>query len=144
SNNCGRNAFHDQARSNPRCTLDRRGWRHACHTRCPQTTVLTERISCIFPHVLLRLCLTSLLLFYYPIIPVMHFACATCLQTWPSWRSRDQHMATKSHRAPEFECDTYERYCTSQQAINQHMTALNHWADSSSEEPELLQLRLLL
>ncbi|KAI3558868.1 hypothetical protein CTAM01_16572 [Colletotrichum tamarilloi] len=66
----------------------------------------------------------------------MNFACVTCLQTWPSWRSRDQHVAAKSHLAPEFECDTCDRYCNNQRAIEQHMTALNHWADSSSDEPE--------
>ncbi|KAK1722919.1 uncharacterized protein BDZ83DRAFT_721024 [Colletotrichum acutatum] len=66
----------------------------------------------------------------------MNFACVTCLQTWPSCRSRDQHVAAKSHLAPEFECDTCDRYCNNQRAIEQHMAALNHWADSSSDEPE--------
>ncbi|KAK1657141.1 hypothetical protein BDP55DRAFT_37974 [Colletotrichum godetiae] len=66
----------------------------------------------------------------------MNFTCVTRLQTWPSWMSRDQHVAAKSHQAPEFECDTCDRYCNSRQAIEQHMAALDHWADSSSDELE--------
>ncbi|KAF4894952.1 Zinc finger protein 26 [Colletotrichum fructicola] len=62
----------------------------------------------------------------------MSFACGTCWQTWPTWRSRDQHVAAKFHQAPDFECDTCDRYFGSSTAVEQHMNALDHWAESSS------------
>ncbi|KAF7538398.1 hypothetical protein G7054_g2979 [Neopestalotiopsis clavispora] len=66
----------------------------------------------------------------------MAFACGTCWQTWPSWESRDQHVAAKFHEVPEFECETCHRYFGSEHAMEQHMDALGHWADSCSDEPE--------
>ncbi|KAK6222661.1 hypothetical protein LQW54_000842 [Pestalotiopsis sp. IQ-011] len=64
----------------------------------------------------------------------MEFACGTCWRTWPSWRSRDQHVAAKYHKVPDFECDTCNRYFGSQRAVEQHMDAVGHWRDSSDDE----------
>lgn len=64
----------------------------------------------------------------------MDFACGTCWRTWPSWRSRDQHVAAKYHKVPDFECDTCNRYFGSQRAVEQHMDAVGHWRDSSDEQ----------
>ncbi|KAK1659882.1 hypothetical protein BDP55DRAFT_328868 [Colletotrichum godetiae] len=105
----GRNAFYEQTRSDLRRTLDWSGPRHACHTRCPLNIVPTECISCIFPHVLLTIIWTTITPVppsYNHTIPAMNLACITCLQTWPSWMSRDEHVAAKSHQAPKFGCDT--------------------------------------
>lgn len=63
---------------------------------------------------------------------IMSFACGTCWQTWPTWRSRDQHVAAKFHKAPDFECNSCDRYFGSHTAVQQHMNALDHWAESSS------------
>ncbi|OHW96406.1 zinc finger protein [Colletotrichum incanum] len=65
----------------------------------------------------------------------MAFACGTCWQTWPMSASRDQHVAAKFHQVPDFECESCERYFNSQKAVEQHMDALDHWADSASDEP---------
>lgn len=50
-------------------------------------------------------------------------------------------MNAVGHCPPDFECDTCDRYFGSEQAVNQHMNAMEHWAESSefseSEEPEL-------
>ncbi|PTD08961.1 hypothetical protein HYE67_005030 [Fusarium culmorum] len=48
----------------------------------------------------------------------MDFACAT------------------SHEVPDFECETCDRYFNDKHAVEQHMSALNHWADSPSEESD--------
>ncbi|KAL0929921.1 zinc finger protein [Colletotrichum truncatum] len=66
----------------------------------------------------------------------MAFTCGTCWQTWPTWRSRDQHVAAKFHEVPDFECDSCDRYFQSQQAVEQHMNALDHWAESASDEAD--------
>ncbi|ETS86525.1 hypothetical protein PFICI_00353 [Pestalotiopsis fici W106-1] len=65
----------------------------------------------------------------------MAFACGTCWRTWPSWRSRDQHVADTFHEVPDFECETCHRYFRSQRAVEQHMNDLGHWMESS-DEPE--------
>ncbi|KAM0188049.1 hypothetical protein ACHAPI_010826 [Fusarium lateritium] len=68
----------------------------------------------------------------------MAFACGTCWKTWPTWRSRNQHVASTSHEVPEFECETCDRYFYSKIAVEQHMGDLGHWIASesdSSEEP---------
>ncbi|KAH7231709.1 uncharacterized protein BKA55DRAFT_524042, partial [Fusarium redolens] len=64
------------------------------------------------------------------------FACGTCWKTWPTWRSRDQHVADTSHEVPDFECETCDRYFNSQRAVEQHMSDLNHWAASASDSTE--------
>ncbi|KAF6796953.1 zinc finger protein [Colletotrichum sojae] len=67
----------------------------------------------------------------------MAFACGTCWRTWPTDRSREQHVAATFHKVPDFECDSCDRYFNSQQAVDQYMTALDHWADSVElDEPE--------
>lgn len=66
----------------------------------------------------------------------MEFACGTCWKTWSSWRSRDQHVSDTSHEVPDFECETCDRYFNDKHAVEQHMSALNHWADSPSEESD--------
>ncbi|KAI8710587.1 Zinc finger, double-stranded RNA binding protein [Fusarium sp. LHS14.1] len=65
------------------------------------------------------------------------FTCGTCRRQFPvGWQSRQQHMKATGHEAPDFECDTCDRFFRSQKAVNQHMTDLKHWAESSeSEEP---------
>ncbi|KID93622.1 Zinc finger, double-stranded RNA binding protein, partial [Metarhizium majus ARSEF 297] len=64
--------------------------------------------------------------------------CGTCWRTFPAgWQSRQQHMDARGHCPPNFECDTCDRYFSSQHAVNQHMTDTGHWAESSeSDEPE--------
>lgn len=66
----------------------------------------------------------------------MNFACGTCWKTWPTWRSRDQHVAATSHEVPGFECDTCDRYLKSQSSVEQHMNDLDHWAASASDSSE--------
>ncbi|KAF6813038.1 zinc finger protein [Colletotrichum plurivorum] len=65
----------------------------------------------------------------------MVFACGTCWRTWPTSASRDQHVAAKFHQMPDFECDSCSRFFGSQKAVEQHMTALGHWADPASDGP---------
>ena len=49
-------------------------------------------------------------------------------------------MNAVGHCPPNFECDTCDRYFGSEHAVNQHITAVEHWAESSefseSEEPD--------
>ncbi|KAF4336733.1 zinc finger protein [Fusarium beomiforme] len=66
----------------------------------------------------------------------MPFACGTCWKTWSSWRSRDQHVADTSHEVPDFECETCDRYFKTRPAVEQHMSALGHWAESASNSSE--------
>ena len=68
----------------------------------------------------------------------MMSTCGTCWRVFPAgWRSRKQHMDAVGHNVPDFECDTCDRYFRSQHAVNQHMTDVGHWAESSdSEMPE--------
>ncbi|TQV97072.1 hypothetical protein V2A60_000283 [Cordyceps javanica] len=46
-------------------------------------------------------------------------------------------MDATGHDAPDFECDTFDRYFGSQYAVNQHMTDLGHWAESSDSESDM-------
>ncbi|RMI99085.1 hypothetical protein BHE90_017173 [Fusarium euwallaceae] len=64
--------------------------------------------------------------------------CGTCWREFPAgWQSRQQHMDATGHNPPDFECDTCDRYFGNQHAVNQHMTDVDHWAESSgSDEPE--------
>ncbi|KAK8149295.1 hypothetical protein G3M48_007544 [Beauveria asiatica] len=64
--------------------------------------------------------------------------CGTCLRVFPAgWQSRQQHMNATGHYSPDFECDTCDRYFGSQHAVDQHMTDLGHWAESSeADEPD--------
>ncbi|EJP61119.1 zinc finger protein [Beauveria bassiana ARSEF 2860] len=64
--------------------------------------------------------------------------CGTCLRVFPAgWQSRQQHMDATGHYPPDFECDTCDRYFGSQHAVDQHMTDLGHWAESSeADEPD--------
>jgi uncharacterized C2H2 Zn-finger protein len=45
-------------------------------------------------------------------------------------------MNATGHEPPDFECDTCDRYFGSQEAVEQHMSDLGHW-DESSESEEL-------
>ncbi|EWZ78604.1 hypothetical protein FOCG_17766 [Fusarium oxysporum f. sp. radicis-lycopersici 26381] len=61
--------------------------------------------------------------------------CGTCWRQFPAgWQSRQQHMNATGHEAPEFECETCDRYFGSQKAVEQHMTDLDHWDESSESE----------
>lgn len=54
-------------------------------------------------------------------------------------------MTATGHEPPEFECIDCDRYFGSQQAVNQHMDALDHWggypcddcSDTFSDEKNL-------
>ncbi|TKW55210.1 hypothetical protein CTA1_9428 [Colletotrichum tanaceti] len=56
-------------------------------------------------------------------------------QTWPTWTSRNQHVDAKFLQIPDFECESYDRYFNRRKAVEQHMDAIGHWADSTSDEP---------
>ncbi|EWY79369.1 hypothetical protein FOYG_17469 [Fusarium oxysporum NRRL 32931] len=43
-------------------------------------------------------------------------------------------MNATGHEAPEFECETCDRYFGSQKAVEQHMNDLDHWDESSESE----------
>lgn len=46
-------------------------------------------------------------------------------------------MDALNHYAPDFECDTCDRYFGSQHAVEQHMNDKDHWGQSDeSDEPE--------
>ncbi|KAG4274505.1 hypothetical protein FPRO04_14497 [Fusarium proliferatum] len=61
--------------------------------------------------------------------------CGTCWRQFPAgWQSRQQHMNATGHEAPEFECETCDRYFGSQKAVEQHMNDLDHWDESSESE----------
>ncbi|KAF9869302.1 hypothetical protein CkaCkLH20_13219 [Colletotrichum karsti] len=65
----------------------------------------------------------------------MTFTCGDCWREFPAgWQSRQQHLDATGHDIPDFECETCDRYFHSQGAVEQHMNALNHWADSDSED----------
>ncbi|WQF76300.1 Putative Zinc finger C2H2-type [Colletotrichum destructivum] len=70
-----------------------------------------------------------------PPISLIAFSCATCWQTWPTWTSRNQHVDAKFLQIPDFECESCDRYFNRRKAVEQHMDALGHWADSTSDEP---------
>ncbi|KAM3563258.1 hypothetical protein ARSEF4850_002415 [Beauveria asiatica] len=61
--------------------------------------------------------------------------CGTCWRVFPAgWQSRQQHMHATGHCPPDFECDTCDKYFGSQQAVNQHMNDVGHWAESSESD----------
>ncbi|KAK8142826.1 hypothetical protein G3M48_008188 [Beauveria asiatica] len=61
--------------------------------------------------------------------------CGTCWRVFPAgWQSRQQHMDATGHCPPDFECDTCDKYFGSQQAVNQHMNDVGHWAESSESD----------
>ncbi|KAF0320261.1 hypothetical protein GQ607_012523 [Colletotrichum asianum] len=68
----------------------------------------------------------------------MVFTCGTCWREFPAgWESRQQHFDATGHREPLYECDTCDRYCSSRSGIDQHMNALDHWADSVSSDSDV-------
>ncbi|OHE92503.1 hypothetical protein CORC01_12221 [Colletotrichum orchidophilum] len=68
----------------------------------------------------------------------MTFTCGTCWREFPAgWHSREQHFKATGHCEPPYECETCDRYFGSRQAVDQHMNALDHWQESSSQgDPE--------
>lgn len=65
----------------------------------------------------------------------MTFTCGTCWREFPAgWHSREQHMKATGHEQPDFECNDCDRYFATQKAVNQHMDALGHWADSEESD----------
>lgn len=58
-------------------------------------------------------------LFQYTYITVMGASALICIT---------------GHCIPNFECDTCDRYFNSQTAVNQHMTDVGHWDESSESD----------
>ncbi|KAL0932190.1 zinc finger protein [Colletotrichum truncatum] len=63
----------------------------------------------------------------------MTFTCGTCWRQFPAgWHSREQHLNATGHGIPLYECDTCDRYFNSQHSVDQHMNALDHWAQPAT------------
>lgn len=63
--------------------------------------------------------------------------CGTCRRVFADgWQSRQQHMDATGHFPPDFECETCDRYFSSQKAVDQHMTDVCHWAESSESDEQ--------
>lgn len=67
-------------------------------------------------------------------LPLRHTAiamyeCGTCGKVFPAgWRARDNHCRATGHCAPDYECDTCDRWFSSDDAKWQHMERKNHFA----------------
>ncbi|OLN83403.1 Zinc finger and BTB domain-containing protein 17 [Colletotrichum chlorophyti] len=66
----------------------------------------------------------------------MTFTCGDCWREFPAGcKSRQQHLDATGHRAPEFECDTCDRYYKNRRSVEWHMDYYDHWSqDVSSDE----------
>ncbi|KAK4034872.1 hypothetical protein C8A01DRAFT_48822 [Parachaetomium inaequale] len=65
------------------------------------------------------------------------YECGTCgKEFYAGWQARDNHCRSTGHRAPEFECDTCDRYFASEQSCLQHMDAKNHHFNDDHESSE--------
>ena len=53
--------------------------------------------------------------------------CETCPRVFRANRFRDQHMNAMNHWAERFECETCNKLFFSEASADQHMTSLNHW-----------------
>lgn len=60
--------------------------------------------------------------------PESEYECQTCDRRFGSNQACNQHMNALDHWAPRFDCETCTRDFASQHAANQHMSVLNHWA----------------
>lgn len=118
------------------------GWGHLCRLRWFFVRVFVISAEGSYPPYVPNLNFFELpkssCLFNYRHCYIPMSTCGTCWRVFTAgWRSRQQHMDATGHNAPDFECDTCDRYFRSQHAANQHMTDVNHWAESSeSEVPE--------
>ncbi|KAK8105846.1 uncharacterized protein PG998_003682 [Apiospora kogelbergensis] len=57
------------------------------------------------------------------------FKCGTCGLWFCSWDSRKDHLWLFEHAAPEFECESCERFFPTLQQVENHMDSKGHWAE---------------